>query len=25
LFTLVTALALIIIAAIGPEQRGKEF
>ena len=25
LFTLVTAIALIIIAAIGPEQRGKEF
>jgi SHS family lactate transporter-like MFS transporter len=25
LFTLVTALALIIFAAIGPEQRGKEF
>jgi MFS transporter, SHS family, lactate transporter len=25
LFMLVTALALIIIAAIGPEQRGKEF
>ena len=25
LFTLVTALALIIIAAIGPEERGKEF
>ena len=25
LFTLVTAVALIIIAAIGPEKRGKEF
>src|SRR5438093_1426863 len=25
LFTLVTSIALIIIAAIGPEQRGKEF
>ena len=25
LFTLVTSFALIIIAAIGPEKRGKEF